>query len=158
MEVNQILVNATKAFNLSVRSSLDLEDTVPEVGIWNGKEVVFTMNEGGWWDIARLFWRYGYAPVKANALMKETVGRFLRMYERPVFPWRSLSDVVQLVGLTEVTGLTGEQYLKNKGIGEKFSNEIIQARSVDRAQPCINSGWYKVDDHVQNGHYTRDPC
>jgi prenylcysteine oxidase/farnesylcysteine lyase len=137
---------------------LDLEDTVPEVGIWNGKEVVFTMNEGGWWDIARLFWRYGYAPVKANALMKETVGRFLRMYERPVFPWRSLSDVVQLVGLTEVTGLTGEQYLKNKGIGEKFSNEIIQARSVDRAQPCINSGWYKVDDHVQNGHYTRDPC
>ena len=86
------------------------------------------MSEGGWWDLAKLFWRYGYAPVKAQMLMKETVGKFLKMYERPLFPWKSLSDVVQLVGLTEVTGLTGEQYLQNMGIGDKFARELVQAR------------------------------
>jgi hypothetical protein len=34
------------------------------------------------------------------------------------------------MGLSEVTGLTGEQYLKANGIGEKFSKEVIQARYV----------------------------
>jgi prenylcysteine oxidase/farnesylcysteine lyase len=127
VDVNLILVNATKAFNLSTKTRENLLAKIPEVGIWNGKELVFTMNEGGWWDLAKLFWRYGYAPVKANNLMRETVGKFLQMYERPIFPWKSLSDVVQLVGLTEVTGLTGEQYLQNKGIAPKFANEIVQA-------------------------------
>jgi len=129
VEVNHILVNATKAFNLSLsstNSALDAE--TPEVGIWNGKELVFTMSEGGWWDMAKLLWRYGYAPVKANALMKDTVGRFLQMYEKPIFPWEDLSEAVQAVGLTEVTGLTGEQFMKNKGIADKFANEIVQAR------------------------------
>lgn len=120
-------MNATKAFNLSTSHRQNNLVDVSEVGIWNGKELVFTMNEGGWWDLAKLFWRYGYAPVKANKLMRETVDRFLQMYERPIFPWKSLSDVVQLVGLTEVTGLTGEQYLQNKGVAPKFANEIVQA-------------------------------
>ncbi|OAG02533.1 prenylcysteine oxidase-like protein 1 precursor [Paraphaeosphaeria sporulosa] len=127
VDVNHILVNATKAFNLSTNNRENLLADIPEVGIWNGKEIVFTMNEGGWWDLAKLFWRYGYAPVKANKLMRETVDKFLQMYERPLFPWNSLSDVVQLVGLTEATGLTGEQYMQNKGISPKFANEIVQA-------------------------------
>lgn len=121
-------MNATKAFNLSINGDSRLDAAVPEVGIWNGKELVFTMNEGGWWDIAKLFWRYGYAPVKANALMRETVDKFMKMYERPVFPWKSLSDAVQLVELTEVTGLTGEQFMRNKGISDKFASELVQAR------------------------------
>ncbi|KAF1973608.1 prenylcysteine oxidase-like protein 1 precursor [Bimuria novae-zelandiae CBS 107.79] len=127
VEVNQILVNATKSFNLSTNAASTRHANIPELGIWNGKDLVFTMNEGGWWDITKLFWRYGYAPVKANALMRETVGRFLKMYERPVFPWKSLSDVVQLVGLTEVTGLTGEEYLRNSGVSDRFASEIVQA-------------------------------
>lgn len=75
----------------------------------------------------KLFWRYGYAPVKANRVMREVVDKFLEIYERPLFPWKSLSDVVQLAGLTEITGLTGEQYLQSKGISPKFSNEVVQA-------------------------------
>ncbi|KAJ4290862.1 hypothetical protein N0V90_010058 [Kalmusia sp. IMI 367209] len=128
VEVNHILVNASKKFNLQTSSKERLDGNAPEVGIWNGKELVFTMNEGGWWDLAKLFWRYGYAPVKANGLMRETVGRFMKMYEKPIFPWKSLSEVIQLVGLTEVTGLTGEQYLRNNGVADKFANEIVQAR------------------------------
>jgi prenylcysteine oxidase/farnesylcysteine lyase len=36
--------------------------------------------------------------------------------------------VVESVGLLEVTGVTGEQYLRTNGIGEAFSREVIQAR------------------------------
>jgi prenylcysteine oxidase/farnesylcysteine lyase len=86
-----------------------------------------TSNEDGWWDKAKLLWRYGLAPIKTNRLMKSVVGKFERMYEEPVFPWKSLSAVVREVGLGEVVGQTGEQFLKEAGIGEKFSQEIIQA-------------------------------
>jgi prenylcysteine oxidase/farnesylcysteine lyase len=82
---------------------------------------------GAWWDIAKLIWRYGYAPVKTNALMKKTVGKFMRMYEEPTFPWKSLNDVVAEVELLESTGVTGEQLLRAEGVSDKFANEIVQA-------------------------------
>ncbi|KAF1956856.1 Prenylcysteine oxidase [Byssothecium circinans] len=127
--VNHILVNASRDFGLRTATrNIYNSESMPDLGIWNGKEFVFTMtDEGGWWDMAKLFWRYGYAPVKTNSLMKETVSKFLSMYDGPLFPWKSLSQVVQDVGLVEVTGLTGEQYLKQKGVGDLFAEEIIQA-------------------------------
>lgn len=129
VEVNKILVEATKEFNLST-SSLDSPKPqgAPDLGIWNGQEfVVVTKSEDGWWDKARLLWRYGLAPIRTNSLMKSTVGKFLRLYEEPLFPWKSLSDAVEEVELTSVTSHTGEQYLKANKIEGKFVNEIIQA-------------------------------
>lgn len=130
VEVNRILVAATEAFNLSTASPdpVDTQDT-PELGVWNGDEFVFISTaRGGWWDMAKLIWRYGYAPIKTNGLMKSTVARFLKMYEEPLFPWKSLSDVVQEVGLTEETAVTGAEFLEKKGVSEKFANELVQAR------------------------------
>ncbi|KAF2018411.1 Prenylcysteine oxidase [Aaosphaeria arxii CBS 175.79] len=136
VSVNQILVEAAQRFDLST-SGLDSEDEddggvkpagTPELGIWNGREFVVTTNaEDGWWDKAKLLWRYGLAPIKTNRLMKDTVGKFLRIYDEPLFPWESLSDVAEEVGLTTVTSHTGEQFLKASGIGDKFAKEIIQA-------------------------------
>lgn len=91
---------------------------------------MITNSEDGWWEKAKLLWRYGLAPIRTNRLMKSTVAKFLKMYEEPVFPWRSLSEVVAEMGLVEATGVTGEQYLKENGIGELFGREVIQARYV----------------------------
>lgn len=90
--------------------------------------MLVTTQEDGWWDRAKLLWRYGLAPLKTNRLMKSVVGRFLRMYEEPVFPWESLGDVLESEGLLEATGVTGEQYLGANGIGEAFAREVVQAR------------------------------
>jgi prenylcysteine oxidase/farnesylcysteine lyase len=101
---------------------------VPELGVWNGKEFVVTVESGdSWWETAKLLWRYGLAPIKTNRLMKSTVGKFLTLYDEPTFPWKSLSEVVQAVDLTQTTGVTGQQFLKSNGIGDKFAAEIIQA-------------------------------
>ncbi|CAI6338794.1 unnamed protein product [Periconia digitata] len=129
VEVNHILMNASRDFGLRTATRTVHDDEgMADLAIWNGNEFVYTMtDEGGWWDMAKLFWRYGYAPVKTNSLMKDTVGKFLRLYEKPLFPFKSLSQAVQDVGLVEVTGLTGEQFLKNKGVADLFANEIIQA-------------------------------
>jgi prenylcysteine oxidase/farnesylcysteine lyase len=63
--------------------------------------------------------------------MKDTVGRFLSMYDEPLFPWKSLGDVVEKVGLLDIAGMTGEQLLKARGVGDLFAREIVQARYVD---------------------------
>jgi prenylcysteine oxidase/farnesylcysteine lyase len=124
------MMGAMKRFGLSPASlEVSTHIDMPELGVWNGEEfVLVTRKEDGWWDKARLLWRYGAAPLWTNRLMKSAVGKFLTMYEEPVFPWTSLSEVVEKVGLLEATGVTGEQYLTANGIGEAFAREVIQAR------------------------------
>jgi len=52
--------------------------------------------------------------------MKKTVGKFLKLYEPPFFPFRSLSDRAFDLGLTEVTSVTGEQFLTANHVSNSF--------------------------------------
>ncbi|KAK4693709.1 prenylcysteine oxidase / farnesylcysteine lyase, partial [Lecanoromycetidae sp. Uapishka_2] len=57
------------------------------------------------------------------------------MYDKPVFPFKDLSQTAYDLGLTEITSSTGEQFLDQKGIGPPFSTDIIQASTrVNYAQ------------------------
>jgi prenylcysteine oxidase/farnesylcysteine lyase len=49
------------------------------------------------------------------------------MYDEPIFPFESLDAAAARVGLVDFTAATGAQILKEGGIAEKFSREIIQA-------------------------------
>ena len=135
VEVNHILVDAVKRFNLSTKGlskrRISGKDT-PQLGVWNGKEFVLLQPAGqSWWDLAKLFWRYGLAPIRTMNLMKSTVGKFLKLYDEPLFPWSSLTQVAETVGLTpDVTGVTGEQFLKQNSVGDLFAQEVVQARWV----------------------------
>lgn len=127
VEVNAILKNSSEAFGLNASNAGTGE---PEIlGIWNGQKFVYTQKEGGWawWDIAKLIWKYGWAPVRTNNLMKKTVGKFRKLYEYPFFPFRSLSDRALDLDLISVTSVTGEQLLADNNIGPPFSTDIIQA-------------------------------
>ncbi|KAI9661300.1 MAG: hypothetical protein M1821_009627 [Bathelium mastoideum] len=138
VEVNKNLVKAAKDFNLStnVMSETPSSSNGPRLGVWNGKEFVLQVSANDdWWSKAKLLYRYGWAPIKTNRLMKEVVGNFLRMYDAPYFPWSSLSETLSELGLIKTTGITGEQYLKENGVGDLFANEIIQASTrVNYAQ------------------------
>lgn len=127
VDVNAILKNSSELFGLNASNS---ETEEPEIlGIWNGQKFVYTQKSGGWawWDIAKLIWKYGWAPVRTNNLMKKTVGKFRKLYEYPFFPFRSLSDRALDLELTEVTAMTGEELLAANNIGAPFSTDIIQA-------------------------------
>ncbi|KAL3426228.1 prenylcysteine oxidase [Phlyctema vagabunda] len=128
VEVNAILKNASNHFRLNPRArSLDADSEL--LGIWDGDKFVFTQQEGGWewWNTAKILWKYGLAPIRTQRLMKTTVGKFLKLYDAPFFPFRSLSDRALDLGLTAVTSMTGEQFLAANNIGAPFSTEIIQA-------------------------------
>jgi len=126
VEVNAILKNASHEFGLHATES----GTETEIlGIWNGKTFVYTQKEGGWkyWDLAKLFWKYGLAPYRTQRLMQTVVGKFLKLYEFPFFPFRSLSDRALDLDLISVTAQTGQELLAKNSIGASFATDIVQA-------------------------------
>ena len=98
----------------------------PALGVWDGEEFVVKMSSG-WWDTAKLLWKYGLAPIKTMRLMKKVVGKFLEMYDAPLFPFEDLTQVARAQGLLDVTAATGEQYLEDNGITGNFGREVVQA-------------------------------
>ncbi|KAJ5574180.1 uncharacterized protein N7459_008607 [Penicillium hispanicum] len=130
VQVNHNLVNASRDLGLAV-SSADHgrpRETDESIGIWDGTQFVFTMkNTYSWWNIARLFWRYGMAPLRTQNLMKSIVGRFLRLYEEPLFPFQSLTEAAVAADLLNATSSPGQAFLDANQISGLFSREIIQA-------------------------------
>jgi prenylcysteine oxidase/farnesylcysteine lyase len=145
VKINHILYNATRDFEL-IPSFRNRESAAPdakyELGIWDGTQFVFKTahEEGddddgtssswrGWWDIAKLLWKYGLSPIRTQRATRAALGSFLKFYDDDdgVFPFASLQDAVDSTGLAAYTGLTGKEVLKNAGVSAMFGREIIQA-------------------------------
>lgn len=128
VEINHILYNASKFFNLSVSDPGGLEKG-DMTAIWDGQRFVFEFAEGSswWWDVTKLWWKYGTAPYKAVKLVQSVIAKFLRLYDEPYFPFRSLTQRAFELGLEKVTAITGEQFLKENKIGDAFAHDILQA-------------------------------
>ncbi|GKT55810.1 prenylcysteine oxidase [Colletotrichum tofieldiae] len=127
IEANHILYNASLNFGLPLKAPESGSDGF--LGIWDGEKFVFTQDDNSWewWNLAKLFWKYGTAPYKAQKLVQSTVATFLQLYEKPHFPFRSLTQRVFELDLLKATSVTGEQFLANNEIGELFAHDIIQA-------------------------------
>ncbi|KAF4345303.1 prenylcysteine oxidase farnesylcysteine lyase [Fusarium beomiforme] len=124
---NHILANASDRYQLPVSEPHRLEKDDMTV-IWDGYEFVFQTTEGswGWWDLAKMFWRYGLSPYKSKQIVNAMVEHFLKLYEAPYFPFKSLTQRAEQLGWTEATGMTGEQMLKQNEIDPRFAREILQ--------------------------------
>ncbi|KAE8388605.1 hypothetical protein BDV23DRAFT_158736 [Aspergillus alliaceus] len=129
VKVNHHLMNASRDLGLSINSAdaARPRENDDSIGIWDGKQFVFVLQENSWWSIPKLFWRYGLAPIRAQNLMKGTVNKFLKLYEEPMFPFRSLTNAAAAVGLLDSTSTPGNVFLSENNISPDFSREIIQA-------------------------------
>ncbi|KAI8631551.1 prenylcysteine oxidase [Xylariaceae sp. FL1651] len=127
VDVNYILSNATREFGLTVKNPGSDEDGL--LGIWDGNSFVYTQDSGAWdWvNLARLFWKYGTAPYYTRKLVQSTVTTFLRLYDEPFFPFRSLSTRAFQLNLVKVTGMTGRQFLAANKLDGPFAHDIVQA-------------------------------
>lgn len=130
VKVNYNLVNASRELGL-VAQSADIsrpKESDDSIGIWDGNQFVLSLqNTYSWWNIGKILWRYGLSPIKAQTLMKNTVKKFLRLYEEPMFPFQSLSEASEAVGLLDATTSPGEGFLQTNGISPDFGQEVIQA-------------------------------
>jgi prenylcysteine oxidase/farnesylcysteine lyase len=138
VKVNRILVDAVNDFNLSTSSlKRDEPNGGPALGVWDGQVFRLIQNSSafGWFDLAKLFWKYGLAPVRTINLMKATVGAFLKVYDSPIFPFESLTAAAVSVGLLSATASTGEEFMLANGIQGDFGNDVVQASTrVNYAQ------------------------
>ena len=137
VQVNRNLVTASNELGLTIKRSNSRIQTPRRVGVWDGEKFVWVQDESdsNWWNTAKLLWKYGLMPIRVHYLMKETIGTFLQMYEKPYFPFRSLSKVVMDIGLTPLTSITGEELLYQHSILPPFSLDVVQASTrVNYAQ------------------------
>ena len=142
VKINQVLYNATKEFGLNTKRNAfaSAPDSEFDLGVWDGRDFVFKQGSGnsrwqGWWDIAKLLWQYGLSPVRTQRLTTKVVGQFLQFYERPIFPFKSLSEAVDATALGDVVAVTGNDILREAGVSGQFANDIIQASTrVNYAQ------------------------
>ncbi|KAF3911688.1 hypothetical protein AA313_de0203676 [Arthrobotrys entomopaga] len=129
VQVNQNMYEAAKSFKLPIANyNTGSPDGADQLGVWDGRQFVVTIHgDGGWWESAKLLWRYGLSYTRTNSLVKQTVGNFLKMYDEPVFPWKSLTQTAMDLDLIPATSIDGLQFLTNHKIGAPFSSEVIQA-------------------------------
>ncbi|KAI1148354.1 prenylcysteine oxidase [Nemania diffusa] len=127
VDVNYILSNATRDFKLAVKDPGAEESGL--LGIWDGESFVYTQNSNSWdWvNLARLFWKYGTAPYYTHKLVQATIATFLKLYEEPFFPFRSLSTRAFQLDLAKITGVTGRQFLAANNLNGPFAHDIVQA-------------------------------
>lgn len=138
VKVNRNLLSAVERFNLSTieYAGEDLGGITKVLGIWNGENFVFKQSDASysWWNNVKLLWTYGMSAIRTQRLMKDTVNRFLGMYDSPNFPFRSISETAFNLGLM-APSMTSESFLAENNIYAPFSTDIVQAATrVNYAQ------------------------
>ncbi|KAI0506369.1 prenylcysteine oxidase [Xylaria bambusicola] len=99
------------------------------MGVWDGNSFVYTQDSSSWdWvNLVRLIWKYGTVPYYTHKLVQGTIATFLKLYEEPFFPFRSLSTRAFQLDLIKITGVTGKQFLAANNLDGPFARDIVQA-------------------------------
>ena len=127
VDVNAILKNATENFGLKIKKPNSGDNDL--LGVWDGKKFVLITKDGdfSYWDLAKIFWKYGFSPLRTQRLMKKTITEFLKLYEPPFFPFRSLSARAVDLDLVRYSGVTGRQLLEANKVMLRFIKVICFA-------------------------------
>jgi prenylcysteine oxidase/farnesylcysteine lyase len=139
VQANQIMYTAMNDFGLSPRAADP--NANPVMAIWDGDCFVFTLDQGAptWWNTLKVTLQYGLtAPQRTQQLTAATISNFLRIYTAPFFPFQSLTQRAQEMGLTAVTGVTGEQFLAANNVSPALPGPVLErgADSLDRCPVC----------------------
>lgn len=128
---NTILMDAVKEFNLSFNDNSKL---VPDehkdelsLGVWNGEEFKFELQEGGklstYWQIAK---RFGLrAPRRAGKLREEIASSLAKLYDEQ-FPWTNLGKAAAASGVEAFTNVSAAECLQSYGIDRDMAENFIQ--------------------------------
>ncbi|KAI8822207.1 Prenylcysteine lyase-domain-containing protein [Fimicolochytrium jonesii] len=135
LKENQILYNATREFNLTFEAERSVRGGRPPWGVWAGDGFAFQASKSSSATLARMFWRYGLAPVKTARLARKAADDFAHGAYGTTTDIKRVQDLVRSWGLAEVVGEPADKFFKERDIKELFTDEIIQAATrVNYAQ------------------------
>ncbi|PWN36762.1 uncharacterized protein FA14DRAFT_140693 [Meira miltonrushii] len=149
-DVNKNLQRASKQFNLETGAKLG-EDGV--TGVWDGQQFLIEGLDDGWWNSAKMFWRYGYSPLTTQKLVGKTVDAFLRLYDPAYmhkskdekkatdtnnsssntesgYPWRTIEDLAKAMSFDQMVARSAGDYFYLQSVSKLFIEEIIEAATL----------------------------
>ncbi|KAM0749828.1 hypothetical protein T439DRAFT_343287 [Meredithblackwellia eburnea MCA 4105] len=138
VEANKNLFKAARIFNLSLVDHAGEEDLSggPTMTIWDGERFVYS-EAGGWgyWDLAKMFWRYGRSPLYVRDLVKRTVLSFTTLYTTPFitspsFPFTSLRTFSNSLNLSLPLSVHASSFFSTQSISQLFTTELIAAATT----------------------------
>ncbi|KAL8280860.1 hypothetical protein RQP46_006864 [Phenoliferia psychrophenolica] len=127
---NKNLAKAARVFNLSLVSNPGEEGGMT---IWDGEQFVYTESKGwgwGYWDIAKMFWRYGRSPLWVRTLVQATVADFTSLYTSKFVSsgaFSSLASFADATNLSEAASMSALEYFTKNSISPLFTTELIAA-------------------------------
>ncbi|KAF8973540.1 Prenylcysteine lyase-domain-containing protein [Flammula alnicola] len=124
VEANKNLWRASDEFNLTRR---DFHEENYETGIWDGENLLLSFS-GGWWDTAKLLWRYGFlSPKRTESYVRTMINQFLTLYSSASPKWDSIVDLSAQLGWSEMVNSTTSDYLARQGVSQKYVTEVVEA-------------------------------
>ncbi|KAF8656393.1 hypothetical protein AX16_002578 [Volvariella volvacea WC 439] len=124
VQANKNLWRASDEFNLK-RDDFSGEDD--DIGIWDGENLLFTYN-GGWWDMAKLIWRYGFfSPRRTDNAVKGMISQYLTLYTPSTPIWNNISQLRDDFKWQSLTGSKTSEYLRGQGVSDPFIFEFVEA-------------------------------
>ncbi|KAL4068392.1 Prenylcysteine lyase-domain-containing protein [Scleroderma yunnanense] len=129
VDANKNLMRAAKEFNLTM---MDFINEFADTGVWDGEKFDILLDEGtyskSWWTTLKVLWRYGYsAPVKTQALVKDMIAEYVKLYTTESPRWDDVAHLVEKMGWTDFVNSTTLDYLTEKGISEKWTREMVES-------------------------------
>jgi prenylcysteine oxidase/farnesylcysteine lyase len=136
---SQNLMRAVDRFNLSLVPFAD--DDRPSaghdplgMGLYDGSRFVLTTSSAlGWWEKAKLLWRYGYVgPTRTRTAIDGLVASFKQMYDARWVakngPWETIEGLSKRLGLGDPTAVTGEDWFRDEvKVEGRFVDEMVEA-------------------------------
>ncbi|RHY04833.1 hypothetical protein DYB25_001565 [Aphanomyces astaci] len=139
---NEYIMQFTKALNLTLRIPGDTLSSPPQMGIFNGREIVFETSPISWWNTAKLMWRYGPTSLRAfRGVVNDLLTRFRRVYDLQAagHAFADPADLLRAMGtfdiriynpnvqvdLYHLTTVTLESKLAEAGVSRLLINELL---------------------------------
>ncbi|CAG8443653.1 11248_t:CDS:10 [Ambispora leptoticha] len=128
IDVNYHLANSAKKFGLEYEY-FGKKFPGARLGIWDGKEFVFEQTSYKYWDIVKIFWKYGWAPYTVQNMVKDIVSKFLAIYkfQEPFTSVQSASERLDLAAEIQHTALNYFRTLKK--IDPLYLSHFVEAAS-----------------------------
>lgn len=140
-DVNKNLQRASRQFKLATGAKIGEPGIT---GIWDGQQFLIEGLDNGWWNSAKMFWRYGYSPVTTQKLVGKLVDAFLHLYDPTYmhrtghdaqrtesgYPWSSIEDLARAMKLDDVAAQSAGDYFYGSGVSKLFIEEIIEAATL----------------------------
>ncbi|CAG8509062.1 3443_t:CDS:2 [Racocetra fulgida] len=128
IDANYHMTNSAIKFGLEfINYGEELKN--PKAGIWDGDQFVFEQSSSSYWDISKLIWKYGWAPIKVQRLVSATISKFLKTYEFKE-PFKSVDSEAERLHLDLERKFTAQYYFSElKNINQLYLQHMVEPMS-----------------------------